>query len=164
MKEKKMQAGKKGAIDGRAAVYTTVLIIAAFLVIILSSFLLPGVQFVGIREAEGRQNIEPSGAFADSQTFADLNSYFTLRLALSIINTLLVVYLLFVYVRNYLILKSSFTLGIVAFLFSFLMYALSSIPLVHMLFGPFRTAEIFSFVPMLFSAIGLIIFAKLSNE
>jgi len=159
-----MQVGKKGETDGRAAVYTAALIIAAFIVIIVSSFLLPSVQFVGIREAEGRPNLGPFGAVADSQTFIDLNSYFTLRLALSITNMLLVVYLLFVYVRNYLILKSSFTLGIVAFLFSFLMYALSSIPLVHMLFGPFRTAEIFSFVPMLFSAIGLIIFAKLSNE
>jgi hypothetical protein len=165
MKEKKVQEKNKGAkTDSHAALYTTALIIAAFAVIIVSSFLLPSVQFVGIREAEGRPSIGPGGAVVDSQTAIDLNSYFTLRLALSIINTLLVVYLLFVYVRNYLILKSSFTLGIIAFLFSFLMYALSSIPTVHMLFGPFRIAEVFSFVPMLFSAIGLVIFARLSSE
>jgi hypothetical protein len=37
-------------------------------------------------------------------------------------------------------------------------------PVLAMQFGPFGIARVFSFVPMLFSAIGLIIFAKLSNE
>jgi flagellar biosynthesis protein FlhB len=164
MKEKRVQEKNKGAgTESRAALYTAVLIVVAFAVIIFSSFLLPGVQIVGMRESEGRPNLG-NAEVARNPEFADLNSYFTLRLVLSVFNTLLAVYLLFMYVRNYLVLKSSFTLGIVAFLFSFLLYALSSIPIVHGLFGPFGIAGVFSFVPMLFSAIGLIIFAKLSNE
>lgn len=163
MKEREKQGSKNARTDNLSVVYTTILIIAAFAVIIISSFLLPEVQVVGMRESEGRSNW--GGAeVANNPGFADLNSYLTLRLVLSIFNMLLVVYLLFVYVRNYLILKSNFTLGIIAFLFSFLLYALSSMPLVHGLFGPFGIAGVFSFVPMLFSAIGLIIFAKLSNE
>ncbi|MCX6776076.1 MAG: hypothetical protein NT130_04490 [Candidatus Micrarchaeota archaeon] len=164
MKEKTQEKNKGAGDDSRAALYTTVLIIAAFAVMIISSFLLPSVQFVGMREAEGRPNMGPGGAVGGGQTSIDLNSYSTLRFILSILNTLLVIYLLFVYVRNYLVLKSNFTLGLIAFLFSFLLYALSSIPLVHTLFGPFGIGGVFSFIPMLFSAIGLVIFAKLSNE
>jgi len=164
MKEKKVQEKNKGAkTESRAALYTMILIIAAFAVIIVSSFLLPSVQFVGMREAEGRPDINHPD-FANNPASIDLNSYLTLRLVLSVFNTLIAVYLLFVYVRSYLVLKSSFTLGLIAFLFSFLLYALSSIPVVHTLFGPFGIGGVFSFVPMLFSAIGLIIFAKLSNE
>jgi hypothetical protein len=141
-------------------VYTVVLILAAFAVIIVSSFVLPSVRMLGIREMEGRSIMggEPLN------NPADLNSYLTLRLALSTLNILLVVYLLFVYVRNYLAVKSNFALGLIAFLFSFLLYALSSLPLVHTLFGPFGIGGVFSFVPMLFSAIGLVIFAKLGSE
>ena len=162
MKEKKLK-NKDTNTDNLATLYTTALIILAFAVIIISSFLLPGIQAVGMRESEGRINLG-SANVTNSHVFADLNSYFTIRLILSIFNTLLVVYLLFLYVRNYLILRSGFSLGIVAFLFSFLLYALSEIPLVHGIFGPFGIAGVFSFVPMLFSAIGLIIFAKLGSE
>lgn len=161
MKEKRVKNDTR--IDSLATLYTTALIILAFTVIIISSFLLPGIQVVGMRESEGRMDLGRA-EMKDNPAFADLNSYFTLRLVLSVFNMLLVVYILFVYVRNYLLLKSNFTLGIIAFLFSFLLYALSSIPFVHGLFGPFGIAGVFSFVPMLFSAIGLIIFAKLSNE
>jgi len=163
MKEKKKVENKGARTDSLAALYSAVLIIAAFAVIIVSSFLLPSVQVVGMRESEGRPNFGGAEA-VNHPEFADLNSYFTLRLVLSVFNTLLAAYLLFIYVRNYLVVKSSFGLGIVAFLFSFLLYALSSIPIVHILFGPFGISGVFSFVPMLFSAVGLIIFAKLSNE
>ncbi|MDD5317440.1 MAG: hypothetical protein PHF51_01760 [Candidatus ainarchaeum sp.] len=144
---------------GRAAVYTLALILAAFAVMSASSFLLPGLGARDWGGAGARGSTPPFGA-----PQPELGDFFTLRLALSVLNVVLVVYLLFVYVKDYLRLKSSFTLGLVAFLFSFLMYALSSLPVVHMLLGPFGIANVFSFVPMLFSAIGLVIFVKLSNE
>ena len=93
-----------------------------------------------------------------------LQNNISITLALSTVNVLLAIYLLYAYVKNYLGIKSSFTLGIVAFLFSFLLYALSSFPLIHMLLGPYGIASRLSFVPMLFSAIGLLIFAKLGSE
>jgi hypothetical protein len=162
MKEKvKQEKSNDTKSESLAVLYTVLLIVLAFAVIIISSFLLPNVQMVGIRENDSRMM---GVAEVARSPVADLNSYFTARLVLSLFNMLLASYLLFVYVRNYLILKSNFTLGIVAFLFSFLLYALSSIPLVHGFFGPFGIAGVFSFVPMLFSAIGLIIFAKLGSE
>jgi hypothetical protein len=162
MKEKKSKNNDTNS-DGTAALYTTALIVLAFGVIIISSFLLPSIQAIGMRESEGRMNFINANV-TKSPEFADLNSYFTLRLVLSIFNMLLVVYLLFVYVRSYLLLKSNFTLGIIAFLFSFLLYALSSVPIVHGFFSPFGIGGVFSFVPMLFSAIGLLILAKVESE
>jgi hypothetical protein len=154
---------KEGAkTEGLAIAYTAILIVAAFAVLIISSFILPNVQVMGMRENETHPEFGGMGRM--NPEFINLNGYLTVRLILSAFNTALVAYLLFVYVRSYLILKSNFTLGIVAFLFSFLLYALSSIPLVHGLFGPLGIGGVFSFVPMLFSAIGLLIFAKLSNE
>ncbi|MFH1470453.1 MAG: hypothetical protein ABIF01_01785, partial [Candidatus Micrarchaeota archaeon] len=73
-------------------------------------------------------------------------------------------YLLYIHLKDYLAIRSGFTLGLVAFLFSFLLYALSSLPVIHVFFGRFGMASVFSFIPMLFSAIGLLVFAKLSNE
>lgn len=144
---------------GRAAIYTLGLIFLAFAVMAASSFLLPGLGAHDWGGAGPRNSPHPFGA-----PQPELGDFFTLRLAFSVLNVLLLIYLLFVYVKDYLRLKSSFTLGLVAFLFSFLMYALSSLPLVHMVLGPFGISSVFSFVPMLFSAIGLIIFVKLSNE
>jgi|SRR5271157_991498 len=162
MKEKKTEKNKDAKTEGLAIAYTTILIVAAFAVLIISSFILPSVRFIGMGENESRPEFVEMGGM--NPELVNLNGYVTVRLILSVLNTVLVAYLLFVYVRSYLILRSNFTLGIVAFLFSFFLYALSSIPLVHGLFGPFGIGGVFSFVPMLFSAIGLLIFAKLSNE
>ncbi|MEM3399721.1 MAG: hypothetical protein QXP42_02730, partial [Candidatus Micrarchaeia archaeon] len=87
-----------------------------------------------------------------------------LRLLLATLNVILVICLLYIYVRDYIRLRSNFTLGLIAFLFSFLLYAISTIPLIHIILGPYVGPSIFSFIPLLFSAIGLIIFAKVSNE
>ena len=148
--EKRSGATKKDAL---AALYTFALILAAVALLALSSMLLPTLSPF-VREA-GR--MEP-GAVAEA-----LEQNLLLRLGLSALNVALAAYLLFIYVRDYLRLRASFTLGIIAFLFSFLLCALSSFPLVRML-GPYGAASSISFVPMLFSAIGLLIFAKLGSE
>jgi hypothetical protein len=162
MKEKKAGKNESTKTEGLAVAYTTALIVVAVAVLIISSFILPSVQMMGMRENETHPEFVGMGGM--NPQLVNLNGYLTIRLLLSILNAVLVAYLLFVYVRSYLVLKSNFTLGIVAFLFSFFLYALSSIPLVHGLFSPFGIGGVFSFVPMLFSAIGLLIFAKLSNE
>lgn len=162
MKEKKAEKNEGAKSEGSAIAYTTILIVVAVVVLIISSLILPSVQFIGIRENETRPEFAGMGGM--NPELVNLNGYLTVRLALSVFNTILVAYLLFVYVKSYLILKSNFTLGIIAFLFSFFLYALSSIPLVHGLFGPLGVGGVFSFVPMFFSAIGLLIFVKLSSE
>ncbi|VVB58423.1 Uncharacterised protein [Candidatus Anstonella stagnisolia] len=138
-----------------AAIYTLALIVAALALLAISSLLLlPGMMGMG----------DPRGGFENNAFISALEGNLLLRLALSGLNVLLSIYLLFTYVKDYLRLRASFTLGIIAFLFSFLLYALSSFPLVRVTMGPYGIASSLSFVPMLFSAIGLLIFAKLSNQ
>ena len=151
--------------DSLAAIYTAGLIVAALAIIVMSSFLLPSFGFAE-RSADGRARVQlrDDTAAPPPEQAAGMEEYFMLRLALAALNAILIIYLLYIYVKNYLRLKSGFTLGLVAFLFSFLMYALSSLPLMRMALGPYGIGGMFSFVPMLFSAIGLIIFAKLGNE
>lgn len=146
----------------RAALWTAALMVAAYGVIILSSLIMPAVgEFARFRPREfGPEMMEQPAPFLGISL--DVADYFLLRLALSLLNVLLAMYLIYVHVKDYLLLRSGFTLGIIAFLFSFLMYALSTLPLQYRFLGPMP--PVFSFVPMLFSAIGLLIFAKLSND
>lgn len=139
-----------------AALYTLLLIAGAIGLIVISSMLLPGI---------GRAIHPPGpGALPPDSDLAPFENNLYLTLSLSLLNVALAVYILYIHVKDYLSIKSSFTLGMVAFLFSFLLYALSSSPLLHLALGPYGIASKLSFVPMLFSAICLIIFAKLSNE
>ena len=158
--EKKALDAKAG---GLAALWTIGLIAAAIAIIAISSLLLPG---IGRAMREPDRFAEAGGAPSPMPEWdvAPLEENLALRLGLSLLNVVLAIYLLFIYVKDYLSLRAGFTLGLVAFLFSFLLYALSSFPLVRVVLGPYGIASSLSFVPMLFSAIGLLIFAKLSND
>jgi hypothetical protein len=142
-----------------ALLYTIVLIAAAIGIIALSSMLLPNVGMM-MRGGEMRGKLFYS---AESEIAALENNIF-LRITISALNVAIVIYLLYIHIKDYLELKTNFTLGIIAMLFSFLLYALTSFPLIRLSMGMFGLASSLSFVPMLFSAIGLLIFAKLSNE
>ncbi|MDE1798406.1 MAG: hypothetical protein KGH63_03300 [Candidatus Micrarchaeota archaeon] len=145
----------------KAVFYTATLIAAALAILVISSFILPRLQMVeDLREGIFSPFASPQ-AMAEIQ--AELGSFFFLRLLLSAANIALLVYLLYIYVKDWLQLRTSFALGLVAFLFSFLLYALATFPPLRLL-QLFRGPDIFSFVPLLFSAVGLLIFVKLSNE
>jgi hypothetical protein len=151
--------GKQGTekrLDIQVVAYTVALIAGAIGLIVLSSMLLPGIGRA-INHPEFRPSAPPPEDLAPFQNLL-------LPISLSLFNVALVIYLLHIYVKDYLSIKSNFTLGMVAFLFSFLLYALSSSPLMHEVLGPYGVASKLSFVPMLFSAVCLLIFAKLSDE
>ena len=150
----------------RAAIYTLALIVAAIAIIAISSAIVPRIgQYVRGGEF-GAPAPQPAGQqeFPFIGAAVELEDYALLRLGLSVLNVALAMYLIYVYVKDYFTLKSSFTLGIIAVLFSFLMYALSTVQPIYRFFGDPVSPSIFSFVPMLFSALGLLIFAKLGNE
>ncbi len=155
-KKKNSKAGN-AKINGISLLYTLALIAAALGIIILSSLLLPGIGRA-MRHEPGQFGQQPE------RDIAFLEENFALRAGLSALNVAFAIYLLFIYVKDYLSLKSSFTLGIIAVLFSFLLYALSSTSLLRAVLGPYGIASGLSFVPMFFSAIGLLIFIKLGNE
>jgi hypothetical protein len=158
MEEKKKNEAKPAKnVGAKAAIYTAALIAVAIGLIAVSSLLLPGIGRAIRPPAHEPAELPPGD-------LAPFEENFLLPVFISLLNVCLAVYILFVYVKDYLSIRSNFTLGMVAFLFSFLLYALSSSPLLHMLLGPYGIAGKLSFVPMLFSAICLMIFAKLSSE
>jgi len=162
-KNKGKPVGASQNVGVLAVLYTLGILAVALGVIFVSPFLPPSVG-VHVPDAPGSiQAMQPGGdGFPPSNRLFE--DSFIIRLVLSALNVVLVIYLLFVYIKDYLRLKSRFTLGIIAFLASFLLYALSTMPILHLFIGRFGIAGVFSFIPMLFTAIGLIILAKLSNE
>ncbi len=157
---KTKKTGNEARSNGIALLWTLVLIASALSIIYLSSYFLPRVQFIEDMR-NGVMMIPPPGEFAASD---EIGSYAGLRFLLSAVNIILVIYLLYVYVKDYVRYKSGFAFGLVAFLFSFLLYALSSLPLVHSFLGFRGLSSVFAFIPLMFSALGLVIFAKLSSE
>ena len=139
--------------------YTALLVVAAVAVMLFSSALLP---HFGLQRRGGGLPGVPQELQPNQSLFA--GDYPLVRLVLSITNLVLVTYLIYVYTKNYLQLKTPFALGLVAFLFSFLLYSIATLPLFHMLLEEGNRTAFTSFVPMLFSAIALLIFVKLSNE
>ncbi len=135
-------------IEIESIVYTLLLFIIGLSIIIISSLLIPH-HFNYVQNEYPATNID--------------NSLFLFTVALSVVNITLVLYLIYIYIKDYLILKTNFTLGLLAFLFSFLLYSLSTLPF-HGL-GIEEGFETFaSVLPMLFSAIGLLIFLKIGSE
>ena len=160
--DSKAPQNAKGRQNGaaKAALYTLALIAAALGIIAISSLLLPGIG----RAAMGGDMMGRFDSPGPEMEIAFLEDNMSLRAGLSALNVIIVTYLLYVYVKDYIVLKTNFTLGIVAVLFSFLLYALTSSPLLRAVLGPYGIASGISFLPMFFSAIGLLIFAKVGSE
>jgi len=158
-KSKEMKGGKNAANGSgmRAIIYTLGLIVAALAIIVASSMLIPSCG-PGMRCGGG------PGAPPPEDIGNAIENLFAMRFVFSLFNAIIVIYLLYIHIKDYLRLRSTFTLGLIAFLASFLMYAISTVPAMHLLLGANGRAAMISFVPMMFSAIGLLIFAKLSNE
>ena len=157
IKSENKNAGGNGA---QAILYTAALLVAALAIIAASSLLIPSFG------PGARGGMMGGGSFGvpPEEIGIALESSFTLRYVLSFFNVIIVIYLLYIHIKDYLRLRSAFTLGLIAFLASFLMYAIATVPTMHLLLGAYGRAAMISFVPMLFSAIGLLIFAKLSSE
>ena len=160
MAKRKIKGKDSDGIGAQAIFYTAGLIVAALAIIVASSWLIPSFG-PGTR---GGMMGGGFGAPPPEEIGNAIENLFALRFVFSLFNVIIVIYLLYIHIKDYLRLKSTFTLGLIAFLASFLMYAIATVPLLHPLLGSYGRAAMISFVPMMFSAIGLLIFAKLSNE
>jgi hypothetical protein len=136
---------KKGGKDGfsKKALVGTVLIVAAALL----SFMLFD-SLVPFRRGM-------PGMMMDM--FALLGSLSFLIIAFSII-------LIYTYLKDYLELRSSFTLALLLAIVSFLMFGISSNPMVQSFFGAYGRPGFFIFMPYLFAALALGILAWVSNK
>ncbi|MBN2122293.1 hypothetical protein JW721_04545 [Candidatus Micrarchaeota archaeon] len=93
-----------------------------------------------------------------------MQSFFTITTILSSAMFLVSVYLLYIYLKDYLELRSGFTLGILLAVASFLLFSITSNPILHMVFGIFGKEGIFSIIPMIFATLSLIILAWVSSR
>jgi hypothetical protein len=93
----------------------------------------------------------------------DLELFFTVKTIISSINVVFLIFLIVTYVDIYRKTKSEFTIGLMIFSLVLLLYAFSSNPLIHKIFG-FRIYGLgpFTMLPDLFTCVALIILLYLT--
>ncbi|MFH1106487.1 MAG: hypothetical protein V1787_01180 [Candidatus Micrarchaeota archaeon] len=130
----------------KALVYTAAALVLALLLLYFSSQMIP------------RRGMMVLWEYA--------RDYFTFQLLLSSVNIALILYLFYIYAKDYLELRSNFTVGLMLSLASMLLYALTSSPFVHAWFGgPMGMGPgLFNLIPMAFSTLALVVLAKISAE
>ena len=93
----------------------------------------------------------------------DIEVFYTLRTVVSTVNATLLVFLFVIYVDIYRRTGSDFTIGLILFSLVLLLYALSSNPIVHWIFG-FRAVGLgpFAMLPDLFACVALFVMLYLT--
>jgi hypothetical protein len=91
----------------------------------------------------------------------ELRTYFMVRTVISTVNAGLVIYLLIIYIGIYLKTKARFTVGLIIFSVTLLLYAITSNPFMHVMFRPY-TLSIFDALPELFTTIAVVVLLYLS--
>jgi len=97
------------------------------------------------------------GTISEMLMFLAMNVVSMFMLALS-------VFLTFIYLKDYLELRSGFTFGILMAVVSFMLFAITSTPLLHWFLGIYGRPGMFSMVPYVFATISLAILAWLSSK
>jgi len=147
--EKKQKEAKKGKnnYSFKAAGFTLLAVLLCIGIFFVADMLTP------FRGLESREEFR---AVQESQ-FLLMNSISTLMFFISI-------YLVFIYMKDYLQLRSRFTLGILLAVISFMLFSISSNPLLHMMLGIFGKQGVFELIPMVFATISLGILAWVSSK
>ncbi|MHA1637830.1 MAG: hypothetical protein ACTSUB_07425 [Candidatus Thorarchaeota archaeon] len=95
----------------------------------------------------------------------DARLFTLIKTMISFVNTALIAFLLAMYISIYRKMKTEFTLGLILVMFAFLLYALTSNPLLHMLFG-FYTGTLgpFTMIPDIFTSFALVVLIFITLE
>ncbi|MCP4647602.1 MAG: hypothetical protein GY852_07690 [bacterium] len=93
-----------------------------------------------------------------------MESQFLLMNSISTLMFFISIYLVFIYMKDYLMLRSRFTLGILLAVISFMLFAISSNPLLHTVFRLPDKSGLFTLIPMVFATISLGILAWVSSK
>jgi hypothetical protein len=101
----------------------------------------------------------------DRHEMLDASTIFMVGSFLSFFMFVLSIYLIFTYLKDYLELKSKFTLGILCMIISFMLFSLTSMPPIHNLFGVYGRPGLFTMVlPSVFATLSLAILAWFSSK
>lgn len=99
-----------------------------------------------------------------SEAIEVMQDIFMIHTSISVVMLIFSIYLFFIYLKDYFHLKSSFTLGLLLAIFSFMLFAVAANPLLHVFFGVYGARGIFSVVPYLFATISLAILVWVSSK
>jgi small-conductance mechanosensitive channel len=96
---------------------------------------------------------------------SDIEAFYIAKTVISIVNTALIIALLYIYAKIYRNIESRFTAGLILTMFVLLLYAISSNPLLQVLVG-FRAFGMgpFAMIPDMFATAALVILLYLSLE
>lgn len=92
-----------------------------------------------------------------------LRTYFMVRTIISTVNAGLVICLLITYMEIYMKTRARFTMGLIIFTVTLLLYAVTSNPLVHIMFGPY-TPGFFEALPEMLTTIAVVVMLYLSSK
>lgn len=105
------------------------------------------------------RNLDTKQEFKDAKT--------NISVLLGTLSTLMLIvcaYLLFIYLKDYLELRSGFTLGILAAVVSLMLFAITMNPFFHLLFGMSKDPGVFTLIPYFFATAALFILAWVSSR
>ena len=150
MKEEKAEGKAKGKGNNlalRAGAGTVLLVLAAVAVFVIADM---AVSFKHIdSRAEARELMMQHFLLSGMTTLAMF---------------LLSIYLIYIYLKDYLALKSNFTLGLLLMMFSFMMFSISINPWLQEFFGVYGQKGIFSLIPIGLATLSLAILAWISSK
>jgi hypothetical protein len=146
-KEKAEKKERKNNYGFKAAGFTMLIVAFCIGIFFLANMLTP---FQGLEDREDMRVI--------------MESYMYIDMVLSTIMLIISFYLIYTYLKDYLELKSSFTFGVLLAVISFMLFAISANPILHMLFGVFGRPGLFSIIPPLFATVSLAMLAWVSSK
>ena len=145
--QKEKRENPKNNFGNKAAIGTLLIIIFAIGIFVMADILFP---FRGWESREEMHQLMQWG--------------FNISILISSVMLLVSIYLVFIYLKDYLELRSSFTLGVLLALISFMLFAISWNPLLMSLFGIWGKPGVYSMIPMTFATISLLILAWISSR
>jgi hypothetical protein len=90
--------------------------------------------------------------------------FFTAGAVTSSLMLLLSIYLVYTYLKDYLELKSHFTLGVLSAVIAFMLFAITANPLLHFFLGVYGRFGVMQIIPYVFATISLAILAWVSSK
>ena len=145
MMEKEVK--KENNVAAKAAAGTLIIVVLSIAILFIAD------MAVSFRDVDSRREFKE---FVDN--------YMMFGNIITLAMLILSIYLIFIYLKDYLELKSKFTLGILFAVISFMLFAITSNPLLHQFFGIYGKAGVFMLVPYLFATISLGILAWISSR
>lgn len=107
----------------------------------------------------------PFKGLGSREEFRDLQMNLSVLIGtLSTIMVLVCAYLVYIYSRDYLELRSKFTLGVLSAVVALMIFALTVNPFFHFFFGIMGNPGVFTLIPYFFATAALVILAWVSSR